>query len=203
MIFGYKGDVEVLTLRKTRVTKERVKEREGEEVDVYNWEVVPVRLDQIKEDEYVLLYCMMNDTNLFKKGVEFTDFKGEMENVVLERGIVISVCEDAKHLAFTMPHQVTIPLVDEKTFDEWTDEDCFGVTRGSSRRSPDKEIEQGDVEEYVKFYNDNPEYMHMGAGAIKIMERGLSLYEGKLYNIEAGPEYALITKEGLFLKTEH
>ena len=64
MIFGYKGDVEVLTLRKTRVTKERVKEREGEEVDVYNWEVVPVRLDQIKEDEYVLLYCMMNDTNL-------------------------------------------------------------------------------------------------------------------------------------------
>lgn len=102
-----------------------------------------------------------------------------------------------------MPHQVTIPLVDEKTFDEWTDEDCFGVNRGSSRRSPDKEIEQGDVEEYVKFYNDNPEYMHMGAGAIKIMERGLSLYEGKLYNIQAGPEYALITKEGLFLKTEH
>lgn len=202
MIFGYKGDVEVLTLRKTRVTKELVKES-AEEIDVYNWEVVPVRLDQIKEDEYVLLYCMMNDTTLFKKGVECTNFKGEMENVVLEKGIVISVCEDAKHLSFTMPHQVTIQLVDEKTFDEWTDEDCFGVTRGSSRRSPDKEIEQGDVEEYVKFYNDNPEYMHMGAGAIKIMERGLSLYEGKLYNIQAGPEYALITKEGLFLKTEH
>lgn len=202
MMFGYKGDVEVLALRKTRVTKERVKES-AEEMDVYNWEVVPVRLDRIKEDGYVLLYCMMNDTNLFKKGVECTDFKGEMENVVLERGIAISVCEDARHLVFTMPHQVTVPLVDEKTFDEWTDEDCFGVTRGSSRRSPDKEIEQGDVEEYVKFYNDNPEYMHMGAGAIKIMERGLSLYEGKLYNIEAGPEYALITKEGLFLKTEH
>ena len=202
MIFGYKGDVEVLTLRKTRVTKERVKES-TEEVDVYNWEVVPVRLDQIKEDEYVLLYCMMNDTTLFKKGVECTNFKGEMENVVLEKGIVISVCEDAKHLSFTMPHQVTIPLVDEKTFDEWTDEDCFGVTRGSSRRSPDKEIEQGDVEEYVKFYNDNPEYTHMGAGAIQILVSGLSLYEGKLYNIQAGPEYALITKEGLFLKTEH
>ena len=41
MIFGYKGDVEVLTLRKTRVTKERVKES-TEEVDVYNWEVIPV-----------------------------------------------------------------------------------------------------------------------------------------------------------------
>ena len=48
MRFGYKGDVEVLTLRKTRVTKERVKES-TEEVDVYNWEIVPVRLDQIKE----------------------------------------------------------------------------------------------------------------------------------------------------------
>lgn len=52
MRFGYKGDVEVLTLRKTRVTKEYVKES-AEEVDVYNWEIVPVRLDQIKEDEYV------------------------------------------------------------------------------------------------------------------------------------------------------
>ena len=176
MIFGYKGDVEVLTLRKTRVTKERVKES-TEEVDVYNWEVIPVRLDQIKEDEYVLLYCMMNDTNLFKKGVECTNFKGEMENVVLEKGIVISVCEDAKHLSFTMPHQVTIPLVDEKTFDEWTDEDCFGVNRGSSRRSPDKEIEQGDVEEYVKFYNDNPEanatYRKFGILAVEMETAGI------------------------------
>ena len=47
MKFGYKGDVEVLTLRKTRVTKERVKES-AEEIDVYSWEVVPVRLDQIR-----------------------------------------------------------------------------------------------------------------------------------------------------------
>lgn len=202
MRFGYKGDVEVLTLRKTRVTKEYVKES-AEEVDVYNWEIVPVRLDQIKEDEYVLLYCMMNSTNLFKKGVKCTDFKGEMENIVLDNGAIISVCEDAKYLVFTMPHQARIPIVDEKTFDEWTDEDCFGINSGSSRRGADKEIEQGDVEEYIKFYNDNPEYMHMGVRTVKIKERGLSLYEGKLYNIEAGPEYALITKKGLFLKTEH
>lgn len=190
MMFGYKGDVEVLTLRKTRVTKERVKES-TEEVDVYNWEIVPVRLDQIKEDEYVLLYCMMNSTNLFKKGVKCTDFKGEMGNILLDNGAIISVCEDAKHLVFTMPHQVTIPLVDEKTFDEWTDEDCFGINSGSSRRGADKEIEQGDVEEYIKFYNDNPEYMHMGVRTVKIKERGLSLYEGKLYNIEAGPDTRL------------
>lgn len=85
MMFGYKGDVEVLTLRKTRVTKERVKES-AEEVDVYNWEVIPVRLDQIKEDEYVLLYCMMNDTNLFKKGVECTNFKGRWKTLYWKRG---------------------------------------------------------------------------------------------------------------------
>ena len=202
MIFGYKGDVEVLTLRKTRVTKERVKES-TEEVDVYNWEVVPVRLDQIKEDEYVLLYCMMNNSAMFKKGVESVYYKGAMENIVFEDGHIFSVCEDAKNLAFTLPYQTNTPLVDEKTFAEWTDEDCFGRRSGMSYRSPDKEIERGEVEEYVKYYNDNPGYMNIGAGVLKIKERGLSLYEGTLYNIKASPEYALITKEGLFLKTEH
>lgn len=202
MIFGYKGDVEVLTLRKTRVTKERVKES-TEEVDVYNWEVVPVRLDQIKEDEYVLLHCMMNNSAMFKKGVESVYYKGVMENIVFEDGHIFSVCEDAKNLAFTLPYQTNIPLVDEKTFVEWTDEDCFGRRSGMSYRSPDKETERGDVEEYVKYYNDNPGYMNIGAGVLKIKERGQSLYEGTLYNIKASPEYALITKEGLFLKTEH
>ena len=67
MIFGYKGDVEVLTLRKTRVTKERVKES-TEEVDVYNWEVIPVRLDQIKEDEYVLISKGRWKTLYWKRG---------------------------------------------------------------------------------------------------------------------------------------
>lgn len=202
MIFGYKGDVEVLTLRKTRVTKERVKES-TEEMDVYNWEIVPVRLDQIKEDEYVLLHCMMNNSAMFKKGVESVYYKGTMENIVFEDGHIFSVCEDAKNLAFILPYQTNTPLVDEKTFAEWTDEDCFGRRSGMSYRSPDKETERGDVEEYVKYYNDNPGYMNIDAGVLKIKERGQSLYEGTLYNIKASPEYALITKEGLFLKTEH
>lgn len=196
--FGYKGDTKVYVLRKE---KERMTNKDGEETSILYWDFVLVRMDEIKQDEYILMICMRDFSGVLVNGMQSIDYIGEIESIITEKKRRFSFCADSKQLAFRKPKGVKIPLIDEKMLDEFGEDECFGV-QSSMGRSVDRKIDEGSLEDVLKFYGD-PKNIHMGVDIDRMENRITSYYEGKLYNVECSSEYAFVTENGILLKTEH
>lgn len=197
--FGYKGDTKVYVLRKEN---ERMTNKDGEETPILYWDFVSARMDDIKPDEYILMICMRDFSGVLINGMQSMDYAGEMENIITEGKRRFSFCADSKQLAFRLPEGVRIPLIDERMLEDFGEDECFGVQSGMSRCMADRKVEEGSLEDILKFYGD-PNNIHMGVDIDRMESRITSYYEGKLYNVECSSEYAFATENGILLKTEH
>lgn len=159
-----------------------------------------VKINEVKPEDYVQVAYLPNRSLTYVQNcLSSHHYNGAVNFITLSDGQHLICCEDQKLLTCTYFHPACLPIIDEKTFDQLTEDNALVKIDGLSWIGMEQ---KESLDEYVERVEANMRESFRFK-PIEIMDNREQLYEGILYNIDLPIEYGLIINDGLIVTTNH
>lgn len=182
---GYRGDVLVTVLR----------------LDEFGQINFPkIKISEVTDEDYVRIVYLPNRSITYVKGcLSSSDYNDSVNFITLSDDQHLICCKDQNLLTCTYFHPDCLPIIDEKTFDQLTEDNvlakatCLCLIGAEENESIDNYVER--VEKYMEISFDLKK--------LEIMDNREQFYEGRIYNLDLPIEYALLIDNDIIVTTNH
>lgn len=182
---GYRGDVLVTVLR----------------LDEFGQINFPkIKISEVTDEDYVRIVYLPNRSITYVKGcLSSSDYNDSVNFITLSDDQHLICCKDQNLLTCTHFHPDCLPIIDEKTFDQLTEDNvltkatCLCLICAEENESIDNYVER--VEKCMETSFDLKK--------LEIMDNREQFYEGRIYNLDLPIEYALLIDNDIIVTTNH
>lgn len=172
-MIGYIGDTIVYVLVKG-----------DDELEPVRWEQIKIK--DVKEGNYIQMYHLPSMSFCFYPAKIVS---GQYSGVLSKTNAVITYCKDQKLFACKYLPGAKYPIINEKSIDEFEDDEILTTIEGWSYEL-NQDVIDGSIEDMFEHmsHREKSHYCYKKVEKLEIEEEE---YKGELYNIIAPIEYGL------------